>query len=321
MTSSRTRVIAVVNMKGGVGKTSTVVTLADALGTTTEEAVLVIDVDTQASASYSLVGDRIREIIEEGKTIDAFLRRSLIDQKAPPFGEHIKRAVSNTRARNRAANIALLASSTDLRVSEREILRHLTNNGETLDGVEMRIKNTLQRQLGALDGEFGYVIIDCAPGISPFTAAAIGLADLVIVPTIPDFLSNLGLESFLATIGPNLPHAVAARKPRVLFTRSQARGKKARIWNMARAKNEMINIHKDFEEKIRARSRRANAIFKVFDTTIDESPAMPAAMSMGAEGANIEVPSRRTVTFQHKYPGKLGEQIITFKDEVLEALK
>src|SRR5262249_20839673 len=157
--------------------------------------ILVIDVDTQASASYCLVGDRIREIIREGKTIDTFLRLSLLEQNAPPFAQHIKRAVSNTKARNRAANISLLASSTDLRVSEREILRHLANAGETLDGVEIRIQNTLKLQLQTLDDEFGYIIVDCAPGISPFTAAAIGLADLVIVPMIPDFLSNLGLES------------------------------------------------------------------------------------------------------------------------------
>jgi cellulose biosynthesis protein BcsQ len=300
-------------MKGGVGKTSTVVSLADALGTATETAVLVIDVDTQANASYCLVGDRIREIISAGRTIDTFLRLSLLEGKPPPFGDHITRMVSNTKARSRAAKIALLASSTDLRVSEREILRHLTNAGETLDGVEVRIKNTLQRQLASLDGEFGYVLIDCAPGISPFTAAAIGLADLVIVPTIPDFLSNLGLESFLATIGPNLPQPVAARRPRVLFTRTQARGKKSRIFSLTKRKNELVNVHKTFEDEIRAKAGKVGATFRVFETTIDETPVMPAAMGMGAVLG-------KTVTFQQKYPGRLGDQIMALKDELLEAL-
>lgn len=309
----RSHIIAVVNMKGGVGKTSTVVSLADALGTTTDSPVLVIDVDTQASASYCLVGDRIREIIGSGRTIDTFLRLSLLEERAPPFATHITRAVSNTKARNKTADVSLLASSTDLRVSEREILRHWTNAGESLEGVEVKIKNALRRELMALDGEYRLVIIDCAPGISPFTAAAIGLADLVIVPTIPDFLSNLGLESFLATLGPNLPQPVAAKKPRVLFTRSQARGKKTRIWNINKKKNELVNVHQTFEAEIRGRAGRAGAIFKVFETPIDESPAMPAAMSMGAAAG-------KTVTFQQKYPGKLGEQIIALKDEVLEAL-
>ena len=148
MTAGAVRRIAVVNMKGGVGKTSTVVSLADALGTATETAVLVLDVDTQANASYCLVGDRIREIIGSGRTIDTFLRLSLLEGETPPFGDHITRMVSNTKARSRAAEDRLLASSTDLRVSEREISRHLTNAGETLDGVEVRIKNTLQHQSG-----------------------------------------------------------------------------------------------------------------------------------------------------------------------------
>jgi len=86
MTACAVRLIAVVNMKGGVGKSSTVVSLADALGTATETAVLVIDVDTQANASYCLVGDRIREIISGGRTIDTYLRLSLLEGKAPPLG-------------------------------------------------------------------------------------------------------------------------------------------------------------------------------------------------------------------------------------------
>jgi hypothetical protein len=51
----------------------------------------------------------------------------------------------------------------------------------------------------------------------------------------------------------------------------------------------------------------------VFETTIDETPAMPAAMGMGAVLG-------KTVTFQQKYPGRLGEQIVALKDELLEAL-
>jgi len=309
-----TRIIAVVNMKGGVGKTSTVISLADAIGATSRSSVLVIDVDTQANASFCLLGEDLRATISSGKTVDTFLRRVFSEKSAPSISEYIRRNVSNTLARGKQANISLLASSTDLRVSEREVIRELSRSGETLDGVEVKLLNALRHHIATLGNEFDYIIVDCAPGISPFTSAAIGMADLVVLPTIPDFLSDLGLHSFVANFGPNLPFAVAKKKPRVLFTRSQARGKKSRLWNPARGKNEMINTHKKYEDEIRKRSTAKDAGFMVFKQAIDESPAMPAAMAMGGVAG-------KTVTFQQKYPGSLGEAVVAVKDEILEVLK
>jgi cellulose biosynthesis protein BcsQ len=76
------RVITVVNMKGGVGKTTTVIALAETLAAMDRAGVLVIDLDTQASASYSMVGDRIlTDLIQNDRTIDAYFDACLVHKQ------------------------------------------------------------------------------------------------------------------------------------------------------------------------------------------------------------------------------------------------
>ncbi len=69
-----------------------------------------------------------------------------------------------------------------------------------MNAIDSRIWELFSKDIAALKNEYDYVIFDCAPGISPVTDAAIRLADLVIVPTIPDYLSIYGLNAFHGSI-------------------------------------------------------------------------------------------------------------------------
>jgi cellulose biosynthesis protein BcsQ len=72
------KLIAVANMKGGVGKTTTVVMLAEALAADGAR-VLVVDLDPQASVSVCLAGpDRLWGMIAQGRTLEAYLALKVI---------------------------------------------------------------------------------------------------------------------------------------------------------------------------------------------------------------------------------------------------
>lgn len=310
-------VLAVTNMKGGVGKSSTVVCLADTLAARGKGPVLVIDVDTQASSSYSLAGDEcLTGLIESGLTIDKFLEGSLINGEPRPLSHFVRRHVSNTTMAGKGAlDIALIASSTNLRLSERDILHKLTQQNLSLTGIEERLTSTLANELGRLTKEFGYVVFDCAPGISPLTTAAISCANLVIVPTIPDFISVLGLDAFLHNVRRDMTHQSAHRPPQVLITRSQARAKHgwASLWSPSDGRKRKTNTHEEFEERIRALAKTYPEQLGVFKTMLDETPVIPAAMAMGAE-------HEHSPTYQQKYPSPLNKALEKLTLEIEEVL-
>lgn len=312
------QVLAVTNMKGGVGKSSTIICLADTLAARGKGPVLVIDVDTQASSSYCLAGDAcLTELIESGKTIDQFIGRRLVEGEALPLEHFVRRQVSNTTvARKGALDIALIASSTNLRLSERNVLHQLTQRGLSLTGIEQCLTKLLGNELASVGRKFGYIIFDCAPGISPLTTAAISCANLVVVPTIPDFISFLGLDAFLHSVRRDMTHQADHRPPQVLITRSVARTRHgwASLWNAASGRRVRTNTHEEFEKRIRELARMRPSEMDVFKTTLDETPVMPVAMAMGAS-------PQHPPTYQQKYPSPLNRVLERLTTEIEEALQ
>ncbi len=311
----KTQLIAVVNMKGGVGKTSTVVGLADALAAKSVGSILVADVDTQATASYCIAGDRVlTELIKTDKTIDQFLVRTLVDEdRTAHLAEYIRPNVSNTRHQRKQLDLSLLASSTTLRASEREIVRKLTSNGHSLVAIEQRISGILRDEIAALNGKYRYIIIDCAPGISPFTTAAIGLADLVLVPTIPDAPSFLGLAAFLNSVHRDMTYNGSQRPPHVLLTRYAPTTIMG--WLPGTKNRGRLNHQEDYRKRIADLAKTGTPAFKLMKTIMIETPSMPHAMSLGAENPQV------APTLAQKYPDKLGKLLDKLADEILESLK
>ncbi|MFZ5692079.1 MAG: ParA family protein [Pseudomonadota bacterium] len=261
------KVIAVANMKGGVGKTATVIGLAESLAAKGAE-TLVVDLDPQANASICLAGDQfLKTIIEQGNTIDAFIEDRFVKRELnAALDKRIRPNISNVSHIGKQLPLSLLASSSELRLMERDLIFTLTKTGMALERVVEALYAIIKEELKRTKKSYDYILFDCAPGISVLTEVSIRLANLVIVPTIPDFLSTYGLNSFCSNLwsGPIADQSSLKkpkRPPHVLITRRRP-----------------IREHEKTSERLRIEAAKDHARFKVFRTEILERAAIAEAL-------------------------------------------
>ncbi|MFD2176507.1 ParA family protein [Veronia pacifica] len=172
------KVISFINMKGGVGKTTSVVEMATILATDHNKRVLLIDIDPQTNATFSFVRyDDWSENISNNTIADVLGRNNNLSSRSDEYD--INNAVIED-----VAGI----SGLDL------ISSHLSLTFLDLDlSSQAGREKILSRQIKKLNKEYDYVLIDCPPNLTLAPQNALVASNHIVTPIVPDFYSFLGL--------------------------------------------------------------------------------------------------------------------------------
>ncbi|UOQ83409.1 ParA family protein [Gracilibacillus salinarum] len=187
-------VIATINLKGGVAKTTTTVGLAEVLSATYQKRVLVIDLDPQTNATTMLIGEEKWQELNEQEYTLARLFQDAIEPEENRFNleKTVQQHASNVKE---VTSLSLLPSSLDLIDTQDELANVPKGPFYSDNPVDV-----LKKAIRPIMDQYDYILIDCPPNLGIITLNGLRIADGYLIPTIPDVLSTYGIPQIISRI-------------------------------------------------------------------------------------------------------------------------
>jgi chromosome partitioning protein len=181
-----TETIALLNMKGGVGKTTLAVNLAWYMFRHRKKKVLLLDLDPQFNASQYVMefADYGKHVKNKGTIADLLIEQPTLRLTGKKPTKTVKEVLFGVE-RNSTARFDFLPAEL--------ALAHVVKN-------PAQMEHKLEKLLTAPREDFDYIFIDCAPTDSVLTTMALNASNFILTPMRPDRFSILGFTNLVATL-------------------------------------------------------------------------------------------------------------------------
>jgi chromosome partitioning protein len=254
-------VISTINLKGGVGKTTTTAALAEFLSGEFNKKVLAIDLDPQTNLTTVLIGEtKWKKLNDSGSTLATLFKDALRPEKEAAQFDLSKTLQKKVSAVQNVTSLDLLPSSLDL-IDVQDRLASMGSGKFYSDNPT----DLLRRAVKPILDKYDYVLVDCPPNLNIITLNGLRISEGYIIPTIPDVLSTYGIPQIQTRVkefGRNLGEDI--REIGIVITKFRA------------ASTVHVNTIKRLEED--------QAVPVVFEAKVPEANQIAASAEFAAMG-------------------------------------